>query len=41
MRLKRAILWDHNGTYMDGIGFRYMDHNVIVELETDDDLHGE
>ncbi|KAK9908491.1 hypothetical protein WJX75_008624 [Coccomyxa subellipsoidea] len=39
MRLKLGQMWDHNGTYMDGIGFRYQDHKVVVELGTDDNMH--
>lgn len=34
-------MWDHNGTYMDGIGFRHMHHEVIAELAADDSLEGE
>ncbi|BDA44602.1 hypothetical protein COCOBI_06-0780 [Coccomyxa sp. Obi] len=38
MKLKLGQMWDHNGTYMEGIGFRYQDHTVIVELGEDDNM---
>ncbi|CAL5220920.1 g3017 [Coccomyxa viridis] len=37
-RLKLGVMWDHNGTYMDGIGFQYRDHQVTVELSEDGQL---
>jgi hypothetical protein len=40
MRLKLGVMWDHNGTYMDGIGVRFQDHNVIAELGEDDNIEG-
>ncbi len=36
-RLKLGVMWDHNGTYMDGIGFQYRDHQVTIELSKKDD----
>ncbi|BDA46628.1 hypothetical protein COCOBI_09-0800 [Coccomyxa sp. Obi] len=39
MKLKLGQMWDHNGTYMDGIGFKYQDHEVIIELAADDKMH--
>jgi hypothetical protein len=41
MKLKLGQMWDHNGTYMEGIGFRYQDHKVVIELAADDSMHGE
>ena len=41
MKLKLGQMWDHNGTYMDGIGFKYQDHEVIIELAAGDNMHGE
>ncbi len=41
MKLKLGQMWDHNGTYMEGIGFRYQDHTVVIELASDDSMHGE
>ncbi len=41
MKLKLGQMWDHNGTYMDGIGFRYQDHEVVIELAAGDNMHGE
>lgn len=35
MRLKLGQMWDHNGTYIDGLGFRYKDFSVICELDGD------
>ena len=40
MKLKLGQMWDHNGTYMEGLGFRYQDHKIIVELGVDDTMHG-
>ena len=40
-RLKLGVMWDHNGTYMDGIGFQYRDHQVTVDLSEDGQLAGE
>ncbi|EIE21380.1 hypothetical protein COCSUDRAFT_56599 [Coccomyxa subellipsoidea C-169] len=39
MKLKLGQMWDHNGTYMEGIGFRYQDHTVVIELASDDSMH--
>ena len=33
-------MWDHNGTYMEGIGFQYRDHKVIVEVSDNGQLAG-
>lgn len=41
MRLKSAVMWDHHGTYMDGVGFRYRKHRITVDLGADDNLAGE
>ncbi|BDA44598.1 hypothetical protein COCOBI_06-0740 [Coccomyxa sp. Obi] len=39
MKLKLGQMWDHNGTYMEGVGFRYQDHKIIIELGADDNMH--
>ena len=39
-KLKVGVMWDHNGTYMEGLGFQYKDHNIIVEITPEDDLAG-
>lgn len=39
--LKVGEMWDHNGTYMEGIGFLYRDHQVIVEVSDDGQLAGD
>ena len=31
-KLKVGIMWDHNGTYMEGVGFHYRSHKVVIEL---------
>ena len=41
MKLKEGVMWDHNGTYIEGIGFLYKDHKIIVELDANDTLTGE
>ena len=40
MKLKLGERWDHNGTYMEGLGFRYQDHKIVIELAADDNMHG-
>ncbi len=39
-KLKLGVLWDHNGTYMEGYGLQYKDHQITVELTPEDDLAG-
>jgi hypothetical protein len=39
--LKVGVMWDHNGTYMEGFGFQYRDQKVQVELTRMDELAGE
>ena len=39
-KLKVGVMWDHNGTYMEGYGFRYRDHSITVELTPEDELAG-
>jgi hypothetical protein len=34
-KLKVGVMWDHNGTYMEGIGFHYRSHKVVIELSAD------
>lgn len=41
MKLKLGQMWDHNGTYMDGIGFKHQDHEVVIEQAAGDIMHGE
>jgi hypothetical protein len=38
MKLKLGEMWDHNGTYMEGVGYKYREHLVVVELGWDDEL---
>jgi hypothetical protein len=40
-KLKVGVMWDHNGTYMEGFGFQYRDHTVVIELKPDDELSGQ
>ena len=40
-KLKVGVMWDHNGTYMEGYGFQYKDQTIIMELNADDELAGE
>lgn len=35
MRLKLGKMWDHNGTYIDGLGLRYKDTKIVCELKGD------
>ena len=39
--LKLGVMWDHNGTYMEGFGFQYRDQQVQVQLNAEDQLTGE
>lgn len=39
-KLKLGVMWDHNGTYMEGFGFQYRDQQVIVELDAMDEITG-
>jgi len=32
-KLKVGVMWDHNGTYMEGLGFHYRAHKVVIELD--------
>ena len=40
MKLKTGVMWDHNGTYIDGLGIRYKDFKVVCELDGNN-LQGE
>ncbi|CAK0783230.1 hypothetical protein CVIRNUC_006429 [Coccomyxa viridis] len=37
-KLKVGVMWDHNGTYMEGFGFQYRDQQILVELNRMDEL---
>ena len=39
-KLKVGVMWDHNGTYMEGYGFQYRDHGIIVDLDDKDEVTG-
>ena len=39
-KLKLGVMWDHNGTYMEGFGFQYRDQQVLVELDDKDEIAG-
>ena len=41
MKLTLGQMWDHNGTYMSGLGFMYQKHKILAELGEDDNLAGE
>lgn len=41
VHLKVGVMWDHNGTYMQGVGMKAHDQAVIVTLDDDDCLQGE
>ena len=34
-------MWDHNGTYMSGLGSMYQKHQIVAEVGEDDNLAGE
>ena len=40
-KLKVGVMWDHNGTYMEGFGFQYRDHQITVEITQDDQIAGQ
>ena len=40
-KLKVGVMWDHNGTYMEGFGFQYRNHQITVEITQDDKITGE
>ena len=40
-KLKVGVMWDHNGTYMEGFGFQYRNHQIAVEITQDDKIAGE
>ncbi|CAK0783229.1 hypothetical protein CVIRNUC_006428 [Coccomyxa viridis] len=37
-KLKVGVMWDHNGTYMEGFGFQYRNQRVQVELTPTNEL---
>ncbi|KAK9841819.1 hypothetical protein WJX81_004991 [Elliptochloris bilobata] len=37
-KLKPGKMWDHDGTYMGGIGFKYRGHVVVCEVTDDSEL---
>ena len=39
-KLKVGVMWDHNGTYMEGFGFQYRDQQIAIELNRMDELTG-
>ena len=39
-KLKLGVMWDHNGTYMEGFGFQYRDQQILVELDEKDEVTG-
>ena len=39
-KLKVGVMWDHNGTYMEGFGFQYRDQKVTIEIDESDELAG-
>ena len=41
VHLKLGVMWDHNGTYMQGVGVKAHDQAIVVTLDEDDCLQGE
>ena len=39
-KLKLGVMWDHNGTYMEGFAFQYRDQKILVELDEKDEVTG-
>ena len=39
-KLKLGEMWNHNGTYMEGYGLQYRDHQVVIEITPEDELAG-
>ena len=39
--LKVGVMWDHNGTYMEGFGFQYKDQHIQIGLSAEDTMTGE
>lgn len=37
-KLKLGEMWNHNGTYMEGYGLQYRDHQVTIEITPEDEL---
>ena len=37
-KLKPGKMWDHEGTYMGGIGFKYRGHVVVCEVTDESEL---
>ena len=37
-KLKVGVMFDHNGTYMEGFGFAYRELQVTVEIADNDEL---
>lgn len=40
-KLKVGVMWDHNGTYMEGFGFQFRDQKVAIEIDDKDEMSGE
>lgn len=40
-KLKVGVMWDHNGTYMEGFGFQYRDHQIVIDSTPDNKIAGE
>ena len=40
MLLKPGAMHDHEGTYIESVGFAFHDHSVLVELLADDSMAG-
>ena len=36
-KLKVGVMWDHNGTYMEGFGFQYRDQQIQIDLNHKDE----
>lgn len=40
MNLKLGVMYDHNGTYIQGVGVSMFGHKIVVKLGENDKLQG-
>ena len=40
VNLKLGVMYDHNGTYIQGVGVRIHGHKTVVKLDANDKLQG-
>ena len=41
VNLKLGVMYDHNGTYIQGVGVNMFGHKIVVKLGEKDKLQGE